>query len=202
MATVYGIEVAGETYNIEDTNARQGVETNANNIDGIEGKIPDSASSTNKLATENDIPQVVDTVESGNSSPVSSGGVANVVGIKKSFSITPPSSINADTFIDTGIPANQADTMIVSIRISGVNTSKNLYYPVLAALFSFQPTNGDLLCPLQTSVTTHAGTCEGVIAIQQAFTGSSPTIKFKISENLQTVDAITVTIFSLNGVSA
>lgn len=49
MATVYGIEVAGETYDIEDTNAREGVQTNANDIDGIEGKIPSSASDSNQL---------------------------------------------------------------------------------------------------------------------------------------------------------
>ena len=55
MATVYGIEVAGEIYDIEDTNARQGVDTNANDIDEIEGKIPASASSSNKLATQEDI---------------------------------------------------------------------------------------------------------------------------------------------------
>lgn len=55
MANIFGIEVSGDIYDIEDTNARQGVETNANDIDGIEGKIPSSASSSNKLTTQNDI---------------------------------------------------------------------------------------------------------------------------------------------------
>lgn len=70
MATVYGIEVAGETYDIEDTNARQGVETNANDIDGIEGKIPSSASSSNKLATKEDIASALSRIGIGESTAI------------------------------------------------------------------------------------------------------------------------------------
>lgn len=58
MANIHGIEVSGETYDLEDSNARQGVQTNANDIDGIEGKIPDAASSSNKFATQNDISEL------------------------------------------------------------------------------------------------------------------------------------------------
>lgn len=75
MANIIGIEVSGDTYDLEDSQARQDIQTNAQDIDGIEGKIPSSASTSNKLATENDIPTVVDVVEQNNSSAVSSKGV-------------------------------------------------------------------------------------------------------------------------------
>ena len=58
MATVYGIEVAGETYGIEDTDARQGVQTNATDIDDIQAVVPSSASASNKLATQDDVPDI------------------------------------------------------------------------------------------------------------------------------------------------
>lgn len=58
MATVYGIEVAGETYDIEDTNAREGVQTNATDIDNIQAVVPSSASASNKLATQDDVPDI------------------------------------------------------------------------------------------------------------------------------------------------
>ena len=58
MANIFGIEVSGDTYNIEDSQARQDTQTNAQDIDGIEGKIPSSASTSNKLATQNDLPDL------------------------------------------------------------------------------------------------------------------------------------------------
>lgn len=58
MANIHGIEVSGETYDLEDSNARQGVQTNANDIDDIQAVVPSSASSSNKLTTQNDIPDI------------------------------------------------------------------------------------------------------------------------------------------------
>ena len=55
MANIFGIEVSGDTYDIEDSQARQDIQTNAQDIDGIEGKIPASASTTNKLVVESEI---------------------------------------------------------------------------------------------------------------------------------------------------
>lgn len=55
MANIHGIEVSGETYDLEDSNARQGVQTNANDIDDIQAVIPSSASSSNKLAPEDSV---------------------------------------------------------------------------------------------------------------------------------------------------
>ena len=70
MANIHGIEVSGETYDLEDSNARQGVQTNANDIDGIEGKIPDAASSSNKLATQNDITELCKIVSTSVNIPI------------------------------------------------------------------------------------------------------------------------------------
>ena len=80
MANIYGIEVSGDTYDIEDSQARQDLQTAESDIDGIERKIPSSASTSNKLATENDIPEVTNTVESGNNNAVSSRGVFSRLG--------------------------------------------------------------------------------------------------------------------------
>lgn len=75
MANIHGIEVSGQTYDLKDTTARNGVQTNANDIDGIEGKIPASASSSNKLATKEDIPEVTDTLSTTESKAISSRAV-------------------------------------------------------------------------------------------------------------------------------
>lgn len=83
MANIRGIEVSGETYDLEDSNARQGVQTNANDIDNLEAVVPSSASSSNKLATENDIPDVTNVVESGNNNAVSSDAVFSFVKTKQ-----------------------------------------------------------------------------------------------------------------------
>ena len=58
MANIIGIEVSGDTYDLEDTQARQDIQTNSQDIDGIEGKIPSSASTSNKLATQADVPDI------------------------------------------------------------------------------------------------------------------------------------------------
>lgn len=55
MANIIGIEVSGDTYNLEDSQARQGTQTNAQDIDGIEGVIPSSASSSNLLLSKSDV---------------------------------------------------------------------------------------------------------------------------------------------------
>ena len=55
MANIHGIEVSGETYDLEDTSARSGVQTNTNDISNIEAVIPSSASPSNKLAAEDDV---------------------------------------------------------------------------------------------------------------------------------------------------
>lgn len=83
MANIIGIEVSGDTYDLEDSQARQDIQTNSQDIDRIEGKIPSSASTSNKLATENDIPSVTNTVESGNNNAVSSDAVFNFVKTKR-----------------------------------------------------------------------------------------------------------------------
>lgn len=62
MANIHGIEVSGQTYDLEDTTARDGVQTNANDIESIDSKIPTSASSSNKLATEESITSAMDNV--------------------------------------------------------------------------------------------------------------------------------------------
>lgn len=58
MANIIGIEVSGDTYNLEDSQARQDIQTNSQDIDGIEGKIPASASSTNKLVANSELSTV------------------------------------------------------------------------------------------------------------------------------------------------
>ena len=83
MANIHGIEVSGEIYDLEDSAARNGVQSNTSNIESIDSKIPTSASSSNKLATENDIPDVANVVESGNNNAVSSDAVFNFVKTKQ-----------------------------------------------------------------------------------------------------------------------
>lgn len=83
MANIHGIEVSGQIYDLEDTAARSGVEANANDIESIDSKIPTSASSSNKLATKNDIPTVTDVVESGNNNAVSSDAVFHFIKTKQ-----------------------------------------------------------------------------------------------------------------------
>lgn len=58
MANIKGIEVSGETYDIEDSSAREGVQTNATDIDDIQAVVPASASSSNKLTTQSDLPSI------------------------------------------------------------------------------------------------------------------------------------------------
>ena len=91
MATIKGIELASDIYDLEDTQGRTATQTaqntataasnkadsNKTTIEAIQNLIPSTASSSNPLATQDDIPQVVDTVESDNSNPVSSSGVYN-----------------------------------------------------------------------------------------------------------------------------
>ena len=52
MANIIGIEVSGDTYDLEDSQARQDIQTNSQDIDGIEEKIPSSTSTSNKLVDE------------------------------------------------------------------------------------------------------------------------------------------------------
>lgn len=58
MANIHGIEVSGETYNLEDTTARNGVQTNTSSIDDIKAVVPSSVSPSNKLVTQNDVPDI------------------------------------------------------------------------------------------------------------------------------------------------
>lgn len=83
MANIHGIEVSSQVYDLEDTTARDGVQSNTGNIESINSKIPTSASTSNKLATENDIPDVTNVVESGNNNAVSSDAVFNFVKTKQ-----------------------------------------------------------------------------------------------------------------------
>ena len=55
MAECSEIEAGGEVRTIKDATARDGVAANTQAIAAIEGKIPASASSSNKMATNNDI---------------------------------------------------------------------------------------------------------------------------------------------------
>ena len=80
MANIYGIEVSGDTYDIEDSQARQDLQTAESDIDGIERKIPSSASASNKLVTQEDIPTVTDSIAQNNVNPVSSRGVFSRLG--------------------------------------------------------------------------------------------------------------------------
>lgn len=73
MANIKGIEVSSETYNLEDTNARttaSSASTTANTantkatanetaIATVQAVIPSSASASNKLVTESELPNVV-----------------------------------------------------------------------------------------------------------------------------------------------
>lgn len=83
MANIHGIEVSGENYDLEDSNARQDIQTNSQDIDGIEGKIPDSASTSNKLVTEDDLPEISTSVTENDTNPVSGAAVFNAISVKK-----------------------------------------------------------------------------------------------------------------------
>lgn len=102
MANIRGIEVAGETYDIEDTNARQGVETNANDIDNIQAVVPSSASSSNKLATANEVQEVDNKIKKRKTGSIrftcnaDSWTTANVT-----FD-TPLESADYDVFLESG----------------------------------------------------------------------------------------------------
>lgn len=58
MANIHGIEVSNEVYDLEDTTARNGVQENTSSIGEIEAVVPSSASSSNPLATQSDVPDV------------------------------------------------------------------------------------------------------------------------------------------------
>ena len=83
MANIRGIEVSSQLYDLEDTTAREGVQTNTGDIDNIEAVIPTSASSSNKLVTANEVPNVTNVVESGNNNAVSSDAVFDFVKTKQ-----------------------------------------------------------------------------------------------------------------------
>lgn len=65
MAEVSEIEAGGEVRTIKDATARQGVTINANAIAEINEKIPTSASSLNKMATQNDVTKAKPTFATG-----------------------------------------------------------------------------------------------------------------------------------------
>lgn len=67
MAECSEIEAGGEVRTIKDATARQGVAANTQAIAAINEKIPASASSSNKLATDNDIPNVTPFLRAGGS---------------------------------------------------------------------------------------------------------------------------------------
>ena len=166
MATVYGIEVAGETYDIEDTNARQGVETNANDIDGIEGKIPSSASSSNKLATQDDLPDIsqletdIENIQAVIPSTASSSNKLATVGdlpqrvnvtsmedIRRLASnklyqliVSSPFNVSDDSGVSTQIPAMAQGVLY---KIPGdMNAFLSSYYPTIGGWVLFFNSNG------------------------------------------------------------
>lgn len=97
MATIRGIELASDIYDLEDTQGRtatqtaQGTATNALDkadsnetaIEAIEAVIPATASSSNPLATVNDLPEISTSVTENDTNPVSGAAVFNAISVKK-----------------------------------------------------------------------------------------------------------------------
>lgn len=105
MANIFGIEVSGDTYDLEDSQARQDTQINAQDIDRIEGKIPSSASSSNKLATDEQIQQLL------NALPKKLSGTVNFTALENSWGTidvafdTPLPNTDYQVTLDSGVSA-------------------------------------------------------------------------------------------------
>lgn len=119
MANIIGIEVSGDTYDIEDSQARQDTQTNAQDIDGIEDKIPSTASSSNKLLTKTEVGNTTDWVNGTNCSARVKNGIVFVKiivgtemtlsGVATKISELPSSIPKHDGSIDFTVVDNQRD---------------------------------------------------------------------------------------------
>lgn len=140
MANIIGIEVSGETYDLEDTQARQDIQTNSQDIDGIEGKIPSSASTSNKLATENDIPSVTNTVESGNNNAVSSDAVFDFVKTKQYKGFGSLEVVRNHVYLVEITWAGATETAWMLARVRVNNAGSGEVVPIVQGSYSPLPT--------------------------------------------------------------
>ena len=99
------IEIDGEGKYIEDTAAREGVSQNAADIAAINGKIPASASASNKLTTQDE----VITVKTLSATVIYEGTIVKVVRAGKTVMINVfcnnvPVTFNTRTLMASGLP--------------------------------------------------------------------------------------------------
>lgn len=102
MANIHGIEVSSQIYDLEDTTARNGVQENANDINNIETVVPASASSSNKLATANEVQEVDNKIKKKKTGSVRFGCGANSWTTAEVTFDAPLASPDYDVFLDSG----------------------------------------------------------------------------------------------------
>lgn len=119
MAEVSEIEAGGEVRTVKDTTARQGVETNSAAIANVNEKIPASASSSNKLATAADIPNITpleQSIQTLGSTKLQAGG--GIIKISTQFQWLKP-EVNAIRYTNnTGRPI-----LVTGLFIQGVKAN-------------------------------------------------------------------------------
>lgn len=102
MAECSEIEAGGEVRTVKDTTARQGVATNAAAIEEINGKIPTSASTSNQMATLNDI--------------------ANYNELSNSESVTLPTTAQYDGILSIGTQGDSYISFTINSQPKGINS--------------------------------------------------------------------------------